>query len=165
MIRSDVMISVVEMKMSAERPSSLTAHWLLPDETAEWDAFVARHPLGLVYHLSAWTRVLETAFPHIQGRFLVLKDGADGSIRAGLPVYTVKSWLLGRRVISVPFASFCDPLVSSAAEFDLAALAQAVSGPEVLFEVALPGGPGAEAELFFSDLGYEYVKINAEYTT
>src|SRR6202050_2304277 len=119
MIRSDVMIPVVEMKMSAERPSSLTAHWLLADETAEWDAFVARHPLGLVYHLSAWTRVLETAFPHIQGRFLVLRDGADGSIRAGLPVYTVKSWLLGRRVIGVPFASFCDPLVSSAAEFDL----------------------------------------------
>jgi CelD/BcsL family acetyltransferase involved in cellulose biosynthesis len=119
MIRSDVMAPVVDMKMSAERPSSLTAHWLLPDETAEWDRFVARHPLGLVYHLSAWTRVLETAFPHIQGRFLVLRDGGDGSIRAGLPVYTVKSWLLGRRVISVPFASFCDPLVSSAAEFDL----------------------------------------------
>ncbi len=119
MIRSDVTTPVVDMKMSPERRSSLTAHWLLPEETAEWDGFVARHPLGLVYHLSAWTRVLETAFPHIQGRFLVLRDGGDGSIRAGLPVYTVKSWLLGRRVISVPFASFCDPLVSSAAEFDL----------------------------------------------
>ena len=26
-------------------------------------------------------------------------------------------------------------------------------------------GDGAEAELFFSDLSYDYVKINAEYTT
>ena len=26
-------------------------------------------------------------------------------------------------------------------------------------------GEGAQAELFFSDLSYDYVKINAEYTT
>ncbi len=47
---------------------------------------------------------------------------------------------------------------------DAAALAQAVSGGEVLYEIDLPG-EGAEAELFFSDLSYDYVKINAEYTT
>ena len=35
---------------------------------------------------------------------------------------------------------------------------------EVLYEIGLPG-EGAEAELFFSDLSYDYVKINAEYTT
>jgi hypothetical protein len=104
--------------MSKAVQSRPTVHWLAPDQTAEWDAFVARHPLGLVYHLSAWTRVLETAFTHIQGRFLVLRDGVDGTIRAGLPVYTVQSWLLGRRVVSIPFASFSDPLISSVAEFD-----------------------------------------------
>ena len=49
-------------------------------------------------------------------------------------------------------------------EHDTAALARAVSGEEVLYEVDLPG-EGAEAELFFSDLSYDYVKINAEYTT
>jgi glutamate N-acetyltransferase/amino-acid N-acetyltransferase len=30
--------------------------------------------------------------------------------------------------------------------------------------VGLPGA-GAETEVFFSDLGHEYVNINAEYTT
>ena len=118
MLESKVTTPVVDVKMSEGGLSNPTAHWLLPDETAEWDAFVDRHPLGLVYHLSAWTRVLETAFPHIQGRFLVLRDGADGGIRAGVPVYTVKSWLLGQRVVSVPFASFSDPLIRSAAEFE-----------------------------------------------
>ena len=49
-------------------------------------------------------------------------------------------------------------------EHDAEALARAVSGEEVLYEIALPGGD-AEAELFFSDLSYDYVKINAEYTT
>ncbi len=47
---------------------------------------------------------------------------------------------------------------------DTAALARAVSGGEILYEIEL-AGEGAEAELFFSDLSYDYVKINAEYTT
>lgn len=47
---------------------------------------------------------------------------------------------------------------------DAAALQAAVDRDEVEFEVGLPGG-GAETERFFSDLGHEYVRINAEYTT
>ncbi len=50
------------------------------------------------------------------------------------------------------------------ARFDPAVLAAAVARDEVLYEIGLPG-EGCEAELFFSDLGYDYVKINAEYTT
>jgi glutamate N-acetyltransferase/amino-acid N-acetyltransferase len=44
------------------------------------------------------------------------------------------------------------------------ALRTAVQRDEVEYEVGLPG-EGAEAELFFSDLGHEYVTINADYTT
>ncbi len=95
-----------------------TIHWLSPDEQGEWDAFVTRHPLGLVYHLSSWQRVLESAFGHIHGRFLVLRDGG-GQIQAGVPVYTVTSWLLKNRIVSVPFATMCDPLISTKEEFGL----------------------------------------------
>jgi glutamate N-acetyltransferase/amino-acid N-acetyltransferase len=52
----------------------------------------------------------------------------------------------------------------AAMPFDEAALAGAVSGQEVEYVVGLPG-EGAEAELFFSDLSCDYVRINAEYTT
>ncbi len=38
------------------------------------------------------------------------------------------------------------------------------TGAEVELEVGLPGD-GAETEVFFSDLGHEYVTINADYTT
>jgi glutamate N-acetyltransferase / amino-acid N-acetyltransferase len=47
---------------------------------------------------------------------------------------------------------------------DGAALAAAVTGDEVEYRVGLPGD-GAETEVFFSDLSYDYVRINAEYTT
>jgi glutamate N-acetyltransferase/amino-acid N-acetyltransferase len=47
---------------------------------------------------------------------------------------------------------------------DSAALSQAVARDEVEYEIGVPG-EGAEAELYFSDLGHEYVTINADYTT
>jgi glutamate N-acetyltransferase/amino-acid N-acetyltransferase len=47
---------------------------------------------------------------------------------------------------------------------DPAALQAAVERDEVELEIGLPGS-GAETERFFSDLGHEYVRINAEYTT
>jgi glutamate N-acetyltransferase/amino-acid N-acetyltransferase len=43
-------------------------------------------------------------------------------------------------------------------------LAQRVAGDEVEYVIGLPGD-GFETEVFFSDLGYDYIKINAEYTT
>ncbi len=47
-----------------------------------------------------------------------MRDGS-GQIRAGLPVYTVASSLLGNRTVSVPFATMCDPLISTKEQFNL----------------------------------------------
>jgi glutamate N-acetyltransferase / amino-acid N-acetyltransferase len=47
---------------------------------------------------------------------------------------------------------------------DEAALNRAIARDEVEIVVGLPGD-GFETEVFFSDLGHEYVTINAEYTT
>jgi glutamate N-acetyltransferase / amino-acid N-acetyltransferase len=44
------------------------------------------------------------------------------------------------------------------------ALAERVQGDEVEYVIGLPGD-GHETEVFFSDLSYDYVRINAEYTT
>jgi glutamate N-acetyltransferase/amino-acid N-acetyltransferase len=51
--------------------------------------------------------------------------------------------------------------------YDEAALADAVKRQEVEYEITLGGRDAihAETEVFFSDLSYEYVRINAEYTT
>jgi glutamate N-acetyltransferase/amino-acid N-acetyltransferase len=43
-------------------------------------------------------------------------------------------------------------------------LRAAVQGDEIEYEIDLPG-EGAETERFFSDLGHEYITLNAEYTT
>jgi glutamate N-acetyltransferase/amino-acid N-acetyltransferase len=48
--------------------------------------------------------------------------------------------------------------------YDQQALEAAVQGSELEYEIGLPG-QGAETEVFFSDLGHEYIRINADYTT
>jgi glutamate N-acetyltransferase / amino-acid N-acetyltransferase len=52
----------------------------------------------------------------------------------------------------------------AATRYDEQALLAAVQGEELEYEIGLPG-EGAETEVFFSDLGHEYIRINAEYTT
>jgi glutamate N-acetyltransferase / amino-acid N-acetyltransferase len=51
-----------------------------------------------------------------------------------------------------------------AIDYDDQAIAKAVQRMEIEYEIGLPG-EGAETEVFFSDLGHEYIRINAEYTT
>jgi hypothetical protein len=104
-----------------ETHTTCSTQWLSQDQEAEWDAFVLHHPLGCVYHTNAWKNVIEQAFPHIRGRFLVLREGGTARIQAGVPLYRVNSWLLGSRLVSVPFATVCDPLVTTLNEWDLLA--------------------------------------------
>jgi glutamate N-acetyltransferase/amino-acid N-acetyltransferase len=64
--------------------------------------------------------------------------------------------------IAIEGVTVCDD--GAAVAHDVAALRRAVDGKEVEYEVRL-AGEGAETEVFFSDLSYRYVEINAEYTT
>jgi hypothetical protein len=84
-----------------------------PAHDPRWNAFVEGHPFGLICHLAVWKEILEKSFPHMKGYYLALLDKDNQSIRAALPVFAVKSLLTGRRMVSIPFASNCDPLISS----------------------------------------------------
>jgi glutamate N-acetyltransferase/amino-acid N-acetyltransferase len=55
-------------------------------------------------------------------------------------------------------------VAGSVARHDVEDLAARVAGDEVEYAIGLPGD-GYETEVFFSDFGYEYIRINAEYTT
>jgi glutamate N-acetyltransferase/amino-acid N-acetyltransferase len=55
-------------------------------------------------------------------------------------------------------------VAGQALRHDEAALAERLQGEEIEYEIGLPG-EGHETEVFFSDLGHEYIRINAEYTT
>ncbi len=81
-----------------------------------WDVFVGDHPFGWLYHLSSWKKVLETSFRHMTGHYLAIL-GRNREILAGLPIYEVRSYLTGRRLVSIPFATLSDPLVTDRQSF------------------------------------------------
>lgn len=83
-----------------------------PLREPSWDEFVHDHPFGWLCHLSHWKRVLEKSFPHLKGHCFAIVESKSGGIRATLPIYEVTSWLTGKRLVSIPFATLCDPLVT-----------------------------------------------------
>ena len=62
---------------------------------------------------------MEHAFPNVSGHFLALEEPGTRRILAGLPIYSIKSWLRGNRLVCVPFAAWCDPLASNDQELEL----------------------------------------------
>jgi CelD/BcsL family acetyltransferase involved in cellulose biosynthesis len=112
----------VKERAQGDRPRdeqvAYSTEWLSQHQHSEWDTFVQRHASGTVYHTTEWKKALEQAFPHIRGRFLALREKNSGQLLGGLPVYHVRSWLLGRRLVSIPFATVCDPLVTTLEEWN-----------------------------------------------
>jgi len=88
-----------------------------PVADERWDRFVEGHPFGWICHLSVWGEILEESFKHLKGYYLVLLD--DNEIAAALPLFEVKSWITGKRLVSIPFATLCDPLISSAEDMKI----------------------------------------------
>lgn len=89
-----------------------------PESDPRWDKFVENHPNGWITHLSGWKKVLENTFSHMRGHYLALIDKDTNVIKAGLPLYEIHSWLTGSRLVSIPFATLCDPLTSNEEQSD-----------------------------------------------
>lgn len=83
-----------------------------PYQDKRWDFFVENHPWGWVSQLSDWGKILEECFKHIKGYYLAIFN-EDNQITGGLPIFSCKSWLTGKRLVSIPHATLSDPLVSS----------------------------------------------------
>lgn len=90
-----------------------------PATDPRWDRFVQAHPYGQIGHLAGWCKALEKSFRHIKGHYLVLLEGSGQNIAAGLPLYEVKSYLTGCRLVSIPFTTLCDLLATSSEEAQL----------------------------------------------
>jgi hypothetical protein len=84
-----------------------------PIQDPRWDEFVQEHPYGWICHLSGWKHLLEKSFKHMKGHYLAVVDDGNSNILAALPLFEVKSWLTGNRIVSIPFATLSDPLVST----------------------------------------------------
>jgi FemAB-related protein (PEP-CTERM system-associated) len=73
------------------------------EEHGAWDDFVLRHPCGSTFHLTAWKKAIEAVFKY-KPFYLVAAD--SGVIQAVLPLFLIDNFLMGRVLISSPFAVY-----------------------------------------------------------
>jgi lipid II:glycine glycyltransferase (peptidoglycan interpeptide bridge formation enzyme) len=80
-----------------------------------WDDFVEQHPLGSIYHHSAWHHVIEETYGY-RGRYCIVESG--DRIRAALPFVLINNLPFRKRLVSYPYSDSCDPLVRERDELD-----------------------------------------------
>ena len=83
---------------------------LYPICDPRWDEFVGSHPDSTIYHHSIWTRVLSETYGHTPF-YLGLISSDDGHIKGVLPFLFINNFLTGKRMVSLPFTSYCNPLM------------------------------------------------------
>jgi CelD/BcsL family acetyltransferase involved in cellulose biosynthesis len=87
-----------------------------PLTDARWPDLVQRHPKASVFHTSAWLGALERTYGYEPVAFTTCAP--DRELENAIVFCDVRSWLTGRRLVSLPFSDHCDPLTTDARELN-----------------------------------------------
>jgi hypothetical protein len=83
---------------------------LNPLEDPRWDELVIGHPEGTIYHHSAWHQVLCETYGYTP-LYLGQTIPGGNKIFGIFSFMLVNSILTGKRVVSLPFTTYCNPLM------------------------------------------------------
>jgi FemAB-related protein (PEP-CTERM system-associated) len=78
-------------------------HPFTPNISECWDGFVSRQPTGSVFHLVSWKRSVEKTFGY---ESCYAYAERDGEITGVAPVFFISNWIVGRCLISTPYAVY-----------------------------------------------------------
>jgi CelD/BcsL family acetyltransferase involved in cellulose biosynthesis len=74
-----------------------------------WDELVARHPRASAFHTRGWLEALARTYAYEP---LLLTSAQPGEpLQQGMVLCRVSSWITGTRLVSLPFADHCEPLL------------------------------------------------------
>ena len=87
----------------------MSVYVINPLEDPRWDELVSRHPRSSPFHLRGWLEALSRTYGY---RPLALTSAPPGKpLQDGFVFCRVASWLTGTRLVSLPFADHCEPLL------------------------------------------------------
>jgi CelD/BcsL family acetyltransferase involved in cellulose biosynthesis len=119
-----------------------------PLSDPRWAELVSRHPAATVFHTPAWLEALQATYGYRATVFTTCPPHND--LTNGLVICRVRSWLTGRRMVSVPFADHCDLLLDASG--DGAALIQATHAAAKAEDSALQLRPATSLSQIESEL-------------
>jgi len=97
-------------------PCPTVVYEINPLHDSRWEALVNSHPQASVFHSTNWLRALKTAYGY--DPLVATTSSPDAPLTNGIVFCRVKSWLTGRRFVSLPFSDHCEPLVNNSSELD-----------------------------------------------
>jgi CelD/BcsL family acetyltransferase involved in cellulose biosynthesis len=93
---------------------TVNIHVLNPLLDSRWDDLVARHPRASAFHQRGWLEALARTYKYEP--FVLTSAPAGEPLDNGIVLCRVSSWITGTRLVSLPFADHCEPLVSDLGE-------------------------------------------------
>jgi hypothetical protein len=81
-----------------------------------WSDLAASHPGASVFHSVGWLNALHKTYGYEP--LVYTNSPKDAPLTNGLIFCRIKSWLTGRRLVSLPFSDHCEPLVDSVEELN-----------------------------------------------
>ena len=85
-----------------------------PLSDSRWDDLVLSHPKGSVFHRKGWLQALASTYGYRP--VAVTSTPAGQRLADGIVFCEVKSWITGTRLVSLPFADHCEPLLNEAGD-------------------------------------------------
>jgi len=95
-------------------PAALTTYIFNPLEDPRWGALVQSHRCASVFHTPGYLRALQQTYGYEPVVYSTSPAGA--TLTNGVVLCRVRSWLTGSRLVSLPFADHCEPLLDGSEE-------------------------------------------------
>jgi len=86
-----------------------------PLQDRRWDELVDRHPQASVFHQRGWLEALIRTYRYEP--FALTTTPPGESLRNGIVLCRIESWLTGARLVSLPFADHCEVLASDLSDY------------------------------------------------
>lgn len=97
--------------------SQRAVYEIQPLKDPRWDELLEGHPSSSVFHSRAWLEALRRTYGYESIAYTTAGPGE--ALRDGIVFCRVESWLTGRRLVSLPFSDYCEPLVQRAEDFQI----------------------------------------------
>jgi CelD/BcsL family acetyltransferase involved in cellulose biosynthesis len=92
----------------------MAVYRLDPLTDPRWLELLERHPSASAFHTPGWLRALQRTYQYEPVVYTTTPPGRE--LENGIAFCRVKSWLTGRRLVSLPFSDHCQPLVDDASD-------------------------------------------------
>jgi CelD/BcsL family acetyltransferase involved in cellulose biosynthesis len=85
-----------------------------PLQDVRWSTFLSTNPRASVFHTPSWLEALRRTYGYEP---LVYTNSPPGTeLSDGIAICQIDSWLTGRRLVSLPFSDYCEPLLSDSGD-------------------------------------------------